>query len=189
MALTDISHPRQQDIGKDRLPVSPIVGTVASAVAMLGGGALVLIALMTCASILGRLMISLGGHAIPGDFELVEAGTAFVVCAFLPWCHLTNGHAAVTVLTDRLNSAANRVIGFAWNGLLTLAACVITWQHILGLKDRIAFGDTSFILRYPIWWAYAACLVGLICWIGVGMALTFADIRSLAKPRSSGEQS
>ena len=48
------------------------------------------IALMSVASIVGRALsgLGLGLGPVPGDFELVEAGTALAVFCFLPWCHL-----------------------------------------------------------------------------------------------------
>jgi hypothetical protein len=32
----------------------------------------------------------------------------------------------------------------------------VTWQLWLGFFDKLAYGETSMILRMPVWWGYAA---------------------------------
>ena len=58
--------------------------------ALLGGAVLIVLTLLTVASVSGRALIPLGLGPLPGDFELVEAGVAFAVFAFLPWCQLSS---------------------------------------------------------------------------------------------------
>ena len=58
---------------------------------------------MTCISIAGRATGPLvGAEPAPGDFELIELGTAFVVFAFLPLAHLRGAHAVVDLATSHL---------------------------------------------------------------------------------------
>ncbi len=52
--------------------------------AWFGSLVLVLIALMSVASIVGRALAGFGLGPVPGDFELVEVGTALAVFCFLP---------------------------------------------------------------------------------------------------------
>lgn len=52
--------------------------------AIIGGLALVALTLMIVASVSGRAMLGLGLGPVPGDFELVEVGTAIAVFFFLP---------------------------------------------------------------------------------------------------------
>jgi hypothetical protein len=53
--------------------------------AWFGAFVLVLLAAMSVVSIAGRALSGLGLGPVPGDFELVEAGTALAVFCFLPW--------------------------------------------------------------------------------------------------------
>lgn len=154
---------------------------LARSVAILGGVVLSAVALMTAVSIFGRAFLQYGLKPVPGDFELVEAGTAFVVCAFLPWCHLKRGHASVAVLTDMLSNRVNALIDFISDFILLFIAIVLTWRHIHGLLDKLGYGETTFILQYPLWWAYAGCLVGMITWIIVGLWSVSADFNALVQ--------
>lgn len=128
--------------------------------AMLGGIVLCGVAIITVVSITGRALIWAGLAPVPGDFELVEAGTGFAVFAFLGWCHLRREHASVEILADRFGPMLNRLIDVVVDALMLLAASVIAVQHFRGTLDKYAFGETSYILSFPLWWAYAAGLVG-----------------------------
>lgn len=142
---------------------------LALTMAVLGGLALVAIMLITILSISGRALLWAGLGPIPGDFELVEAGTAFAVFAFLPWCHLRREHATVEILTQYFGVVANRVIDVVVDLLMLVIAAVLAYQHWLGTLDKLAYGETSFILRFPLWWAYAAGLVGAVVFVVVAV--------------------
>ncbi len=151
-------------------------------VALLGGVALVVIALITLVSVTGRTLIPLGFKPLRGQFELVEALTAFAVFAFLPWAHLKRGHASVAIFTDYLGYRVNALIDLLSDGILFAFALLITWRHMAGLADKMAFGETTFLLRMPLWWAYAACLVGLGTWILVSLWATINSAYLLTVP-------
>ena len=158
------------------------VNSLARAAAMLGGIALVLVALMTVLSVAGRALIPFGLKPLRGQFELVEAGTVFVVCAFLPWCHLNRGHASVAIFTDRLGRRFNAFIDLSVDMALLAIALIVTWRHIAGMMDKMTYGETSFLLGYPLWWGYAAALVGLFAWIVVGLWTSASSGRILFTP-------
>lgn len=158
------------------------VERLARTVAVLGGLVLVAVALVTVISITGRAFLFVGLKPIPGDFELVEAGTVFVVCAFLPWCQLQRGHATVTIFTDFLPGSVNRVLDVIADALLLAAAVVMTWRHIYGLLDKLAYNETTFILRFPIWWSYSAAMLGLVTWIIVAAYCTANSTIALVAP-------
>ena len=58
---------------------------LARLMAWFGAAVLTALAALTVASIAGRALSGFGLGPVPGDFELVEAGTALAVFAFLPW--------------------------------------------------------------------------------------------------------
>jgi TRAP-type C4-dicarboxylate transport system permease small subunit len=165
--------------GLDR--IGRAVRLLALALAVAGGIGLTAITLITVFSVTGRAFLAYGLGPVPGDFELVEAGTAFAIFAFLPWAHLARGHASVEILTMSFSATANRVIDVIGDALMLLIAVVLTYQHWLGTLDKIAYRETTFILRFPIWWAYAAGLVGAVAFVVIA---AFCLVRSLAALKS-----
>lgn len=159
-------HPKSQTL---LVRIDRGVEKLALLVAILGGLGLVFIALITLANVVGRALIPFGLTSVRGQVELVQAGTAFAVCAFLPWAHLKRGHASVAIFTDMLGVRTNKIIDLVGDVVLFALAVLITWQHTLGMWDKQGFGETTFLLRLPLWWAYAACLIGLGAWIVVGL--------------------
>ena len=160
--------------------------------AFLGGVVLTAVVVLVCLSILGRefnaflngavaqgwapglanALLGLGIGPVTGDFELVEAGVAFAIFAFLPLCQITGAHAAVDIFTQRLPAGANRwlraVIEVAFAAVLVLIAV----QLYDGMLTKLRSGQTSFLLQFPIWWGYAAGLVGAVvaALVGIYMA-------------------
>jgi hypothetical protein len=59
--------------------MSNFIYGLSRAMAWLGAVVLSLIALMSVVSIIGRALSGFGLGPVPGDFELVEAGTALAV--------------------------------------------------------------------------------------------------------------
>lgn len=165
---------------------------LARLMAIIGGAVLTVLILLTCVSIAGRLlngmfhgdlltglapefsrwMIDIGVGPVNGDYELVESGVAFAIFAFIPLCQITAGHASVDVFANmfpaRLNRILRAVIEVVFAGVLVLIAV----QLFQGMLSKLHNGETSFLLEYPVWWAYAASLVGAIvaAIVGVYMA-------------------
>lgn len=159
--------------------------------AVVGGMVLTALVLLTCVSVLGRGLNTLGhsdilmsiseraAHGligtgvapVNGDFELVEAGVAFAIFAFLPICQLYTCHATVDIFTNSLSQKTNRVIAAFWEIVLAAVILLITWRLFAGLQSKLAYGETTFLLQFPVWWAYAASfgasvlasIVGLYC--------------------------
>jgi TRAP-type C4-dicarboxylate transport system permease small subunit len=168
-----------------------IVAWLARALAILGGVVLVAITALTMASILGRAVVTvayshtpdylafldlplgwlragarvLASHGIgpvPGDYEMVQDGTGFAIFAFLPWCQLNRGHATVDVFTSFLPDWTNRWIDLVSELLMTAVILLIAWRLGVGAVDKMRYGETTFILQYPVWWGYAFAMVGAV---------------------------
>lgn len=166
--------------------------------AILGGLVLSALIVMVCLSVLGRggntfanwdaleaampglsaALLSTGIGPVPGDFEVVEAGIAFAIFAFLPLCQLKNAHATVDVFTSLMPKSFNTFLKAFWEILLTLAILLITWRLGVGLMDKIDNGETTFILGFPKWWGYAASFVAAL--VASFVALYCATIRTQA---------
>lgn len=134
-------------------------------------GALVLVtlAVMTVVSIAGRALSFAGLGPVPGDFELVEAGTALAVFCFLPWCHLKNGHAVVDMLWKAYPPAMQRVLEVLSDALMLVVWALLVWRMGIAMVDYHGNGEVSFILQMPVWWGYAAsfgpAVIGCIVYV------------------------
>lgn len=159
------------------MSLARFVNGLAKALAILGGIVLVVITAITVISITGRAFIWAGLRPVPGDFELVEAGVGFAVFAFLPWCQINRGHATVDIFTSFFPDQVNRHIDVLAEVLMTIAITFIAWRLWFGLQDKIRYGEVTFILQYPVWWAFAACMVAavvavIVSFYMVGVRLT-----------------
>ncbi len=150
--------------------------------AYLGGLMLTLLVVMTCVSVVGRKlndllhdMVADGNMAglaqalldanigaINGDFELIEAGIAFSIFAFLPLCQITNGHASVDIFTSKLSARTNRVLRAVIEVVFAMVLVLIAVQLSSGMFSKLRSGQTTFLLQFPVWWAYALSLTGAV---------------------------
>ena len=154
----------------------------ARALAVLGGVVLFLLILLTCISIAGRglntllhadfiealmpgvakALLDAGVGPVDGDFEIVQAGIAATIFAFLPWAQITGGHATVDLLTMRLPERVQRLLVALWEVVFAVVLVIIARQLEIGMQSKIRTGQTTFILQFPLWWGYAASLVGAV---------------------------
>jgi len=158
-----------------------IVEAVARTMAYAGGVLLTLIALMVFVSIIGRQLDGwLFFGPIRGDYELVEAGTAIAVFAFLPWCQLKRGHVAVDIVVQHFPLRLKAISGLVGDILLAIVAFVIAWRLWLGFGEKFPFGsdamrealgmgyrpffpETTYELEIPVWIPYG------VSWIGAAL--------------------
>lgn len=136
-----------------------IAYALADVAALLGGCVLVLIILMTVASVIGRALVPIGLGPIPGDFELTEMGIALAIFCFLPLCQLVAGHATVDVFTAALGPQANRILLAIWEVVLTATVIFIAWRLYEGFLGKLRNNETTMLLQVPVWWGYAAALL------------------------------
>ncbi len=154
------------------------IWTLARAMAAIGGSVLLALIFLTCLSILGRVLngllngslvqsiapgladwaLGLGIGPLLGHVELVEAGMAFAIFAFLPLCQLSAAHASVGIFTDRMPAGLRRWLIAGIDVVFAAVLIMIAWRLSQGLVEKRAFSETSFMLQFPLWWAYAASL-------------------------------
>lgn len=162
--------------------ISATVERLARLLAVLGGLVLVAVTVLTVASIAGRAFTRQGLGPVPGDFELVEALTAFAVFAFLPWCQLRRGHATVDVFTRLLPERANRLIDLVCEVLMTAVVVLIAWRLWHGMQDKLRYHETTFILQFPLWWSYAAAFAAAAAGVLVSVYAAFRRLREFLAP-------
>ena len=164
--------------------IARLVYFLARMAALAGGGVLLLLVGLIVLSVTGRALVPIGMQPVPGDFELVEIGIAFAVFAFLPWCHLCDGHAKVDLLADRLCPAARHALSALAEVLMLAAAAFIAWRLAAGMADKRLDHETTYILQLPLWWAYAAALAGAVVFVIVAAWSLWYSITGRDRPRA-----
>lgn len=167
--------------------------------AICGGLVLALLILLICISVVGRSLngvlhgwigtafpavsawlLQAGVGPINGDFELVEAGVAFSIFSFLPLCQIFGGHASVDIFTSKLPRGVNRGLQMVIDTVFALALIIMAYQLYKGMLSKLSYGDTTFLLQFPIWWAYAASLVGAVMAAVISVYVACVRVMELA---------
>jgi hypothetical protein len=181
-----------------------LVTRAARLMALTGGVVLTALVILTCVSVLGRGLNTLGhsdlleGMApavaawlvgtgvgpVRGDYELVEAGIAFAIFAFLPICQLYAGHARVDIFTGLMPRGVDRFLAAFWEVMLAVVIVVIGWRLYAGFTEKLANGQTTFLLQFPVWWAYGASFVAALMAGLVGIYCAVARVLETLTGRS-----
>ena len=167
--------------------------------AICGGLVLALLILLICISVVGRSLngvlhgwigtalpavsawlLQAGVGPINGDFELVEVGVAFSIFSFLPLCQIFGGHASVDIFTSKLPRGVSRGLQMVIDTVFAIALIVMAYQLYKGMLSKLSYGDTTFLLQFPIWWAYAASLVGAVMAAVISVYVAWVRIMELA---------
>jgi TRAP-type C4-dicarboxylate transport system permease small subunit len=167
--------------------------------AICGGLVLALLILLICISVVGRSLngvlhgwigtafpavsawlLQAGVGPINGDFELVEAGVAFSIFSFLPLCQIFGGHASVDIFTSKLPRGVSRGLQMVIDTVFAIALIVMAYQLYKGMLSKLSYGDTTFLLQFPIWWAYAASLVGAVMAAVISVYVACVRVMELA---------
>lgn len=127
------------------------------AMSVFGVGLLAVIAIVSCVSITGRALTDFGLRPVPGDFELVEAGTALAAFCFMPLCHLSRGHASVDLFYQGFPDAVKQAVNLVCDLLMLALWSVISWRTFLAALEFKTNGELTFILQFPIWWPVMLC--------------------------------
>ena len=128
------------------------VERAARSFAMLGGILLMLIALMTVASVIGRAGF---GKPVPGDIELTQYAIAVAISAFLPYCLFSGGNLIVDFFTAKAQERTKRLLDAIGALTLAFAMSLFAWRTIVGMLSVKDAGETSMIISVPLWWTYA----------------------------------
>lgn len=160
----------------------PVFMKLSRLMAYLGGAMLVILILLTCVSVSGRLLngalhsdfmvgfapafaqwaLGMGIGPINGDFELIEAGIAFSIFAFMPICTLSGAHAAVDIFTAAMSDKANQILRTITAVVFAAVFVLIAVQLWGGMQAKLRSGQTTFLIEFPVWWAYALSLTGAV---------------------------
>ena len=177
---------------------------LARAMAILGGAVLLALILLTCVSVIGlslnkalhsewvesiapdvaQGLLNMGIGPITGDFELVEAGMAFAIFAFLPLCQVAGGHATVDIFTARFPIWLNRIIQLIVDVTFALVLALIAWRLYEGMLDKQRYNEATFMLNMPLWWAYAVSVGAAVLAALVAVYVAFVRAVEIVTGRS-----
>ena len=127
--------------------------------AMIGGVALIAMALITMVSILGRVLL---GRPIPGDIELAQLLTAFAISSFLPWCQVQKGHVVIDFFTAYLRQHLQDRLQRLGFFCLAIILGVLAWRTMRAVSSALETSETSMILSIPIWVQSLALVPGFL---------------------------
>jgi TRAP-type C4-dicarboxylate transport system permease small subunit len=152
-------------------------------VALAGGILMVVVAVMVTVSVTLRSPW-IGGRGVPGDFELVQMGTAVAAFTFLAVCQARRGNIFVDTFTGWLPTQFQHALDAFWDVVYGLAMAVIAWRLLQGAVGEFSTGTTTMVLGLPTGYAIAACgvlavLVSLVAFVG---AFAHVQQHEQAKP-------
>jgi TRAP-type C4-dicarboxylate transport system permease small subunit len=139
-------------------------------VALAGGLLMVVVAAMVTISVTLRSPL-IGGRGVPGDFELVQMGTAVAAFTFLAVCQARRGNIFVDTFTGWLPIRFQHALDAFWDVIYGLAMAVIAWRLVVGAIGEFSTGTTTMVLGLPTGYAIAACgvlavLVSVVAFVG-----------------------
>ena len=155
------------------------VAVLAKVLAVLGGVVLLGLIAVTTLSVSGRSLTAIGLDQIKGDFEIVELGVGLAIFFFLPWTQYNKGHARVDMFEPVFGKRLNAALDLLADLLILSIAYVLTWRLWLGTMDKLSFGETTFILQYPIWQAYMGGVIGMVAFTLVSVFCVWRSLRGL----------
>lgn len=166
-------------------PLGRLFAWLADAAAIAGGVILTCMIVMTVASIVGRALAGLGNAIavmrvfgpVPGDFEIMSMAGAVAVAAFMPLCQQQAGHVVVDLLFRDAGPRARAAISCIGHALFVAVGALIVRSVYGGMADKLAYGETTMLLRLPAWWGYAGVMGFFALAVLIALYLAACDLR------------
>jgi TRAP-type C4-dicarboxylate transport system permease small subunit len=123
------------------------------------GGALLLFTIgITLVSVAGRYLL---GKPVPGDYELVELTCGVAIFLFFPYTHATGANISALFFTSGLPLRLQRGLDLVHDVVFALVAAMLTWRLTAGLLEKYAAGESSMLIRIPLWWAFSFAVASM----------------------------
>jgi TRAP-type C4-dicarboxylate transport system permease small subunit len=144
---------------------------LAQALAVLGGCTLLLLAIGTGIDVVLRYGFA---RPIRGFVDVSALAGAVALAACMPWVVANRGHIAVDFLGKALGPRAHRRLD-DFGALVTASFfALMAWQYIRFALELRSTGETTAVLRWPVWpwWAAVALFIALAAMIGLATLRT-----------------
>ncbi|MEO8485931.1 MAG: TRAP transporter small permease [Betaproteobacteria bacterium] len=158
----------------DLPPPRGILACAAAACAYAGGAIFIVIAMLAVGSIVSRAIWS---KPLQGDYELVQVAGAVFVSLCLPLTQLRHANIIVDFFTVRVKPSTRAWLDAFGAALLALVMALLAWRLCVGTISMREAGETTTILGWPLWYAYAAMVPG----IALTATIAFASAREHAR--------
>ncbi len=158
--------------------VGRVLNALCRAFAVGSGVTLILMALMSFTSIVGRGLFS---KPILGDYELVQMMSAVAVTMALPFCQMIRGHLIVDFFTTGAQKKFNKACDIVASLILAVAGFVFAWRITLGMFELRENGDASMLLNLPTWYGYLPMVPSFFLLGCAALYTAWIDITGAAK--------
>ena len=141
--------------------------------ALLGGGLLLLIVLVTSVNAaafgLDKLARLFGANVagLAGYEDFVRLTVSAAALMMFPFCQLKRGHVAVDIFVDMTPVPVQRGLDFLALLLLAFLAIFLAYWMVLGAAETRADGNLSPVLGWPEWPFFIPGIISLVLWAAV----------------------
>lgn len=149
--------------------------------AVLGGVLFLCEALMSVASVLGRIFFS---TPISGDYELVQLMSAMGIAMCLPYCQIKRGHVFVDFFTLWAPAGLKRYLDALASLILAACAFLLAWRCWEGMVEMHEYGETTMVISMPVWWGYVPLMPSFVLF---GLAALMAVVQDLKPAENERE--
>ncbi|QBR41359.1 TRAP transporter small permease [Kerstersia gyiorum] len=148
--------------------------------AVLGGLLFLCEALMSVASVLGRIFLS---TPISGDYELVQLMSAMGIAMCLPYCQIKRGHVFVDFFTLWAPAPVKRYMDAFASLVLAGCAFLLAWRCWEGMVEMHEYGETTMVISMPVWWGYVPLMPSFVLFGLAALMAVVQDLRPLNNER------
>jgi TRAP-type C4-dicarboxylate transport system permease small subunit len=170
----DITDPAELTEHALPVPVPDWLAALCRFFAAIGGLVILAMMLMTVISVVKRSVL---GAPVPGDFELVELGSAIAIFCFLPWCQVSGGNVLVDFFTSKANPRTNHLLEALGDLLFLLIAALLAWRLFHGGAEMRQYGEQTMVLRIPLWWAFPVIIPAMALLVATCAATMVGHLR------------
>ncbi|MBP1325822.1 TRAP-type C4-dicarboxylate transport system permease small subunit [Leucobacter exalbidus] len=144
-----------------------VLRQVSAGLGIIAASALVVLMMATVIDVVVR---AISRASVPGMMELAESALVVSVFLGLAWTSIQGGHVAVSIVTDRLNAKAARVVSsLVW----MLNATLLIWMTYASFLRAVLatkMNETRFgLVQWPMWPMRWVIAVGLLLWAVVAV--------------------
>ena len=139
-----------------------------------GGAIFVVIAILSVGSIVSRALFA---KPLQGDYELVQYAGAVFVSLCLPLTQLRRANIIVDFFSVKAKPSTRAWLDAFGAFLLALVMALLAWRLVAGTISMREAGETTTILGWPLWHAYAAMVPGVLLTALLGFKSALGDLR------------